>query len=137
MHWPHIYYAESEIIKIIHQLKNSKTNLDSMPVKIFKSISHYLSVPISKLVNESFSQGIFPDILKIARITPVYKSGSKFDCSNYRPISSLHYMSKLLEKCMSNINSIHFSEFLKFESFYVKSIMHQTLSYVWSFCTYL
>ena len=93
---------ESEIIKIIHQLKNSKTNIDSMPVKIFKSISHYLSAPISKLVNESFSQGIFPDILKIARITPVYKSGSKFDCSNYRPISSLHYMSKLLEKCMSN-----------------------------------
>ena len=46
----------------------------------------------------SFTQGIFPNILKIAKVVPVFKSGNYLDCSNYRPISLLSALSKILEK---------------------------------------
>ena len=49
-----------------------------------------------------FIHGIFPNMLKIARITPIYKKGEISDISNYRPIAVLPYMSKIIEKCLCN-----------------------------------
>ena len=48
--------------------------------------------------NMCLRQGCVPDDLKVARVTPIYKSGSKDDFSNYRPISVLPICSKILEK---------------------------------------
>ena len=48
------------------------------------------------------SEGIFPDKLKTAKVCPVYKSGSKTEFTNYRPISILPSFSKILEKVISN-----------------------------------
>ena len=48
----------------------------------------------------SFTQGIFPDELKLARVVPIYKSGDKKEVSNYRPISVLSFYSKIFEKIM-------------------------------------
>ena len=62
-----------------------------MPVKIFKQISHIVAPQLCSLINRSFCEGIFPDALKIARITPVFKKGVKSDPSNYRPIASLPF----------------------------------------------
>ena len=45
-------------------------------------------------------KGIFPDELKIARVTPIYKTGDKNDFGNYRPISVLPCFSKMLERIM-------------------------------------
>ena len=50
------------------------------------------------LFNSSLRPGTFPDRWKIARITPIYKSGAKDDTNNYRPISILSVLSKLFEK---------------------------------------
>ena len=50
------------------------------------------------LVNICLKCGIFPDALKIAIVKPIYKSGEKTSFSNYRPISILPYISKILEK---------------------------------------
>ena len=52
------------------------------------------------LLNESFSQGIFPDRMKLALVTPVYKGKSKLEICNYRPVSILPILSKVLEKLM-------------------------------------
>ena len=52
--------------------------------------------------NLSIVKGIFPDDLKIARVTPVFKGGDKKDLGNYRPISVLPCFSKILEKIMYN-----------------------------------
>ena len=50
----------------------------------------------------SIQQGKFPDSLKIAKVTPIFKSGDKDNVSNYRPISILPVFSKALERIMHN-----------------------------------
>ena len=50
------------------------------------------------MVNLSFTVGIFPDILKIAKITPIHKKECKLNFQNYRPISLLSVLSKIFEK---------------------------------------
>ena len=86
----------NEIAKTISSLKNSASGLNCLPVKIFKKNSGTLLEPLKCIINQSFSQGIFPDVLKIARITPIHKKNSKLLVENYRPISSLHFLSKIL-----------------------------------------
>ena len=53
---------------------------------------------MSKLVNQCFEFGTFPDILKTAKVTPLHKKDSKLDFCNYRPISLLSVFSKIYEK---------------------------------------
>ena len=54
------------------------------------------------IFNLSLQTGIFPDKLKIARVTPLFKRGEKYELGNYRPISVLPSFSKILEKIMYN-----------------------------------
>ncbi len=54
----------------------------------------------TKVINSSFKQGVFPQTLKLARVVPVHKGGSKTDVANYRPISLLSCFSKINEKLM-------------------------------------
>ena len=56
--------------------------------------------PLADLFNLSFSSGKFPSVLKIAKVVPVYKKDSKLDYQNYRPISLLSNVEKVLEKLM-------------------------------------
>ena len=106
--------TETEVSKLIGGLRETKTDIDTIPVKIFKSISPCLLYPICKLLNYSFSHGIFPNHLKLSRITPIFKSGDKQDPSNYRPISSLPYLSKIYERAMTNRLISFFSKFSLF-----------------------
>ena len=57
--------------------------------------------PLTYIFNLSLEKGEFPDPLKIARVTPLYKKGSKSDPGNYRPISVLPIMAKVLEKIVN------------------------------------
>ena len=54
------------------------------------------------MVNLSFEQGVFPDELKIAVITPLYKAKDPMFFNNYRPISLLYVFSKIFERLMYN-----------------------------------
>ena len=54
------------------------------------------------LFNLSIVKGIFPDDLKIAKVTPIYKADNSSNISNYRPISVLPCFSKMLERIMYN-----------------------------------
>ena len=87
---------------IIKNLKN-KATLDTKigPLKIANS-NFMFTDAIAKVVTASFQEGVFPQQLKLARVVPVFKSGSKCDESNYRPISLLHAFSKIFEKLMHN-----------------------------------
>ena len=57
---------------------------------------------LARVVTKSFEDGVFPQSLKLARVVPVHKGGSKTETSNYRPISLLTSFSKIYEKLMHN-----------------------------------
>ena len=61
-----------------------------------------LCEPLKYLFNLSIVKGIFPDDLKIAKVTPIYKADNSSNISNYRPISVLPCFSKMLERIMYN-----------------------------------
>ena len=92
-----------EIHRSIADLKIGKTSgIDELSAEVLK-ISALAIVPyLQKFVNQTFSQGEFPGCLKIAKVIPVFKSGSKTDVDNYRSISLLPVFSKVLEKIMNN-----------------------------------
>ena len=72
----------------------------SIPVPLLKILKSHISPLISSLINDSFLCGIFPSKLKLAKVTPVFKKGSRQDKDNYRPISVLSIFSKIFEKAM-------------------------------------
>jgi hypothetical protein len=89
-----------EVSGVIDKLKKTGCNKNTIPVSLLVCAKSILSVPISNLINSSFSNGKFPDILKIAEVIPIYKTGAPNNVSNFRPISLLSPLSKIFEKCM-------------------------------------
>ena len=75
---------------------------NSIPVTILKEIKKEISELMSTLINLSFDTGDFPNCLKLAKVIPVYKKGDQQECNNYRPISLLSNISKLIEKLLYN-----------------------------------
>ena len=59
-----------------------------------------MSKQLADLLDLSFMAGVFPSVLKIARVVPFFKKDSKLDYSNYRPIFLLSNIEKILEKRM-------------------------------------
>ena len=55
-------------------------------------------MPLTHIFNHSLSQGIFPDLFKMAKVNPIFKKDDPHEISNYRPISLLPSISKVLEK---------------------------------------
>ena len=71
---------------------------DSVNNRLLKETAHSLSSPLSDLFNYSLSSGIVPSRWKEANVTPIYKKNDPSDVSNYRPISLLSSICKVLEK---------------------------------------
>jgi len=63
------------------------------------------------LYNECIKTGVYPNILKIAQIVSLHKSGPKTQCHNYRPISLLNSFSKVFEKCLHKQFYTYFEKF--------------------------
>ena len=92
-----------DTLKILLATKVSKaTGSDQIPARIIKDIAHEIAAPLTFLVNRSLQSGIFPTTEKIAKINPVYKSGDHSDIDNYRPISVLNILSKVVERIAYN-----------------------------------
>ena len=66
------------------------------------------------LINPTFASGIFPTLLKHAKVTPIFKKGDKLNLTNYRPISLLNSISKILEKLFHKrmMSYLNMSKFL-------------------------
>ena len=86
----------SEILEIISDFKNGKSS--DIPIFIIKKAAHVLAPKLADYFNILMDQGIFPDELKIGRVTPIYKKGNPEDIGNYRPVSTLPIFGKIFEK---------------------------------------
>ena len=90
---------KKEIIETTLSVKSKvSTGHDNLSNKLIKEIVAHISIPLTHIFNKSLSLGAVPDIYKIAKVIPVFKTGDKNDPNNYRPISLLPAFSKILEK---------------------------------------
>ena len=89
----------SDVLSVLQKIKIKRSSgPDNIPAKLINDAAEELAAPISILINLSFRTGIFPMLEKEAKITPLYKSGNHMLVDNYRPISVLNILSKVIER---------------------------------------
>ena len=93
------FTTQEEIKQLINNLPN-KTSCghDQISNELLKTLANSISYPLSNIFNQSISEGIYPDQMKLAEIIPLYKGKDTDKVINYRPISLLVTISKVIEK---------------------------------------
>ena len=87
------------ILNFLKEIKTNKaTGIGNLSGRFLKDGSKVLVSPIAQICNLSIRLSAVPDECKIAKLKPLYKKGKKTDPKNYRPISLLPVISKILEK---------------------------------------
>ena len=94
--------TESQMLKVIKQLNESKSVSGGIPTKIIKLAKYVCAPTLTLCFNHSLESNGFPDCLKMADIIHVHKKNSKHDKDNYRPVSLLPCSSKIFEKVIAN-----------------------------------
>jgi hypothetical protein len=98
--WP---IPEEEIVTEAQKFKGKTTaGSDEIPDLLIKACITYVKKTLNFLLNESINEGVFPDLLKVTKIRPVYKRGNKQEISNYKPTSILSVFLKILVKIIYN-----------------------------------
>ena len=87
----------SQVHVLFQSLDTSKASI-SIPNFIVKTAADVLAPIFCCVYNESISLGVVPDILKISRVTPIFKNGVETDPNNYRPISIISPFAKAFER---------------------------------------
>ena len=91
---------ESQLYKIIMEMPSTTCELDIIPTKFLKKVLMHCIPALTKVVNLSLSSGHFFEDWKLAIVRPLIKSLKKgTEKSNYRPVSHLQFISKVVEKC--------------------------------------
>ena len=98
--------SNDDVRKIIKDLKNSKSVKGEIPTKILKECEFTFEI-LTQCMNKSFTSGEFPDCLKQANVSPIFKKDDPLDKENYRPVSILVLISKVYEKLLYNRRSDH------------------------------
>lgn len=97
--------------KILGKIKGLDINKgpgpDNIPVKFIKSCANELCLPLQILFTKSLQSGKFPAAWKTAHVIPIFKSGDKTKCENYRPISILSCLAKLFESVVYDVLYSH------------------------------
>lgn len=100
--------SENDITKIVKDSKSTTCELDILPTPKLKEHLSKLSPLITEIVNRSLSSGVFPEEWKGAIIKPLLKKkGLPLELNNYRPVSNLTFLSKILEKAAMKQISRH------------------------------
>ena len=81
---------------------NKSTGIDNIGPKILKLSANVITPSLTFIINKSILSGEFPSLWKEAKVKPLYKAGAKDDVNNYRPISILPTLSKLIEKWVNS-----------------------------------
>jgi len=100
--WGFNAISEKELIEVIDSmLPKSSCGFDLLSNRMLKKEKIRFAKLILPLINETITNNIFPDALKLARVIPIFKKGDKSNLNNYRPISLLPVLSKVLEKVLN------------------------------------
>ena len=94
--------SDNEILKLIGDLKDSASGWDELRPNVIKHVKEHIKLPLTHICNLSFITGVFPCELKIANVVPIFKANDEMIFSNYRPVSVLPVLSKLIERLMYN-----------------------------------
>ena len=92
---------EPEVSTLFKTLDANKSSID-IPNKLIELAADPLSVLFTQIYNLSIETGIVPNVMKVSRVTPVYKNGDVTNTGNYRPISTLSPFSKVFERLIYN-----------------------------------
>ena len=110
----------NEVVDVFASISNScALSNDGLPSEILKSTATLICQQLTHIFNLSFTQGVFPKLLKRSVVVPIYEGGCHLDPSNYRPISTLIIFSKLLEKLYYNrlVSFINYNNILNSNQF--------------------
>ena len=88
---------EHDVLGYIKSLNGCKASFDDIPLFLWKEAAPYIVKPLTHLVNLSLTTGVVPSLCKRARVTPIHKTGANNDPNNFRPISILPFIGKLIE----------------------------------------
>ena len=114
-----------KLLRFISEMNSKTSSLDPVPTAIVKKFLDILAPVILYIVNKSITDDDFPEVLKHAVITPILKDkdSNTQELKNYRPVSNLPFLSKLLEKVVHEEINLHLSHnnlLGKFQSGYRK-----------------
>ena len=103
--------SEEEIELHLRVLDVKKSSgADGISAVMLKRTAHAIAPSLTTLFNLSLKTGVFPRDWKLARVVPIPKIGAKSNPANYRPISLLPIVSKVLERHVSNIMKNHLTD---------------------------
>ena len=95
--------SEDEIMKILKKFGNGKSpGHDQIKIDLVKQVANEIAYPLMLIFNSSLSTGVVPDEFKIAKVIPIYKKDNPELFGNYRPVSVLPCLSKILERIVYN-----------------------------------
>lgn len=98
-----------DIVKAFKSLEMKKTaDAHGLSVKIISSIVDCIAPHLCCIFNQCIDNGVFPDLMKLSKVIPLFKAGSTSDPTNFRPISILPTLSKIFEKLILNQLQSHF-----------------------------
>ena len=97
----HLQLMPKYLKKLIIKKKNS-VGWDGLTQSLLKPIFFNVTEPLTHVMNLSSAQGIVPLEHKVAKVTPLFKNDNKMYVNNYRPVSVLPLLSKILERLMYN-----------------------------------
>ena len=97
--------------QVIKAVKSNKSVGGNIPTNILKECNFAFSV-LNNCINKSFENGAFPDCLKEANVTPIFKKDDPLDKENYRLVSILLLLSKVFEKLI--YGQLLYREFFEF-----------------------
>ena len=90
-------FATDDVLSEINKLDPTKSTT-GVSIRLLKENSDICAPILTSIFNSCIKEGIFPDKLKLADITPIFKSVDSMAKKNYRPVSILNSVSKLFEK---------------------------------------